>query len=280
MRIIVCTKRDLIGCTLLNEVLPQLSGHHVTVLLSDKTRNAETTVPELGELKYLERDLPIGTLFPMIDRLVETGGDPDWSRPALATFASVPERFGVAVRVMDSITRPETVDLVRSLAPDIIISIRFSHIFRRSVFDIPRFGTFNVHPGELPRYAGLFPSMRTMADGDAKLGCTLHRVDDGIDTGPVVGIGFEDVHPGRSLLWHIPRTYRPGIALFMEMLKTLERGETVTETVQDPSGRIYASMPDAAAFADFKAKGFRLYDPGEYRDMLAGFLPPALSLAR
>ncbi len=266
MRVIVCTKRDLIGCIQLNQVLPRLAGAEVMVLLSDKTRGAETTVPELGELKFLERELPIDTLFPLID---EVGGN-----AAMATFHAIPERFGVPVRVVHSIAKPETVALVRDFQPDIIISIRFSHIFRRSVYAIPRFGTFNVHPGALPRYAGLFPSMRTIADGETRLGCTLHRVDDGIDTGPVVGIGYEDIDPGRSLLWHIVRSYRPGIELFLDMLARLEKGESVPETVQDPAGRQYASMPDAAAFADFRAKGFRLYDPAEYRDMLAPFLPP------
>ena len=37
------------------------------VFLSNKTRDAELKIPELSVLKYLERDLPIKTLFPMIE---------------------------------------------------------------------------------------------------------------------------------------------------------------------------------------------------------------------
>ncbi|MGE4280739.1 MAG: formyl transferase [Magnetospirillum sp.] len=266
MRVVLCTKRDLAGALVLNQVLPKLVGDEVVVLLSDKTRPVEKDVPELAEMKFLERDLPVDTLFPLIDR------DP-CPDTALATFEGVVARYGVEMRVVDSINDAETEEFLRAFAPDIMLSARFSLIFRRNVFDIPRYGTYNVHPGALPRYAGLFAPFRCMLEGGDSIGCTLHRVDDGIDTGPIIGIGWLPVDPSRSLLWHVVNTYGTGLELFFHMLDGLRRGEEPQPQIQDSSQRAYGSLPGAEAFAAFHQKGLKLFDPQEYMEILHGFVP-------
>jgi hypothetical protein len=271
LRIIVCTKRDLAGALVLNQLLPRLAGCTVTVLLSDKTRPAEQTVPELVELKYLERGLPIDTLFPLIDRIGGDGG-------RMATLEGVARRFGVPVTQVDDINSPSAVALVEAFAPDVMVSIRFSHIFKRRVFELPRWGTYNLHPGALPRYAGLFAPFRAMVDGEDRIGCTVHRVDDGIDTGPVVGVGWLPVRSDRSLLWHVVNAYRPGLGLFLGMLDVLGGGGGVEAAPQDFAERRYGSMPDAAGFAAFRARGLRLFDPVEYAALLAEFMPEGMGV--
>lgn len=281
LRIIVCTKRDLAGALILNQVLPKLAGDDVLVLLSDKTRPVENAVPELAEMKFLERDLPVDTLFPLIDGMDAGAGAAanDGSLAPLATFHGIARRFGVPVKVISEINDPAGEQLVRDFAPDLMLSVRFSLIFKRRVFDIPRFGTYNVHPGALPRYAGLFAPFRCLVDGDPRIGCTLHRVDDGIDTGPVVGIGWLPVEARRSLLWHVLHTYDSGLALFFAMLEMVRVGQQPESWVQDRSQRVYGSLPDVESFATFWSKGYRLFDPKEYMDILGGFLPPGEGFA-
>lgn len=270
LRLIVCTKRDLAGALILNQVLPLLAGDEVLVLLSDKTRSVENAVPELAEMKFLERELPIDTLFPLVDSMGAEG--------ALATFDGLARRFGVPVKILSDINGPDGEALVRDFAPDVILSARFSLIFKRNIFEIPRLGTYNVHPGALPRYAGLFAPFRCLVEGGDRIGCTLHKVDDGIDTGPVIGIGWLPVDTGRSLLWHVLNTYRPGLDLFFAMLAELRQHRLPEPWVQDRSLRKYGSLPDSASFAIFWAKGYRLYDPKEYMDILRAFLPVGAEL--
>jgi hypothetical protein len=271
MRIIVCTKRDLAGALILNQLMPRLAGDEVLVLLSDKTRPTEKAVPELSEMKFLERDLPIDTLFPLVDMAGDQG-------QKLATFAGIAARYGVPIKVIDDINGPDGAALVRDFAPDIILSARFSLIFKRHIFEIPRLGTWNVHPGALPRYAGLFAPFRCMVDGGDRIGCTLHRVDDGIDTGPVVGIGWLPVEPERSLLWHVVNTYPPGIELFLDMLAGLRAGRQPRVVAQDRTQRQYVSLPADERFVEFRERGLRLFDPKEYMDILRGFLPPGMAV--
>lgn len=271
MRIIVCTKRDLAGAQILNDVLERLRGHTVMVLLSDKTRPVENGFAELAEMKFLERDLAVGTLFPLVDAIGGPGGK-------LATFNGAAARYGVPIKIIADVNDPAGEALVRDFAPDLILSARFSLIFKRHIFEIPRLGTYNVHPGALPRYAGLFAPFRCLMDGADRIGCTLHLVDDGIDTGPVIDIGYLPVKPERSLLWHVVNTYRPGVDAFYRMLDGICAGKMPEPWVQDRSQRIYGSLPDQTAFDKFRKMGFRLYDPVEYLKILQAFLPPGSTI--
>ncbi len=52
---------------------------------------------------------------------------------------------------------------------------------------VPRHGALNVHPSLLPRHRGASPIPATILAGDAWTGVTLIRMDEGLDTGPIVG---------------------------------------------------------------------------------------------
>lgn len=272
-RILVCTKMDLAGALILNFLLPRLGDCEVTVLMSEKTRPVENAVPELAEIKFFERDLPVDVLFPLLDRAGMGAGG-----ASLLTFDGLARRYGIGIESISDLNGPEGEARLRAFAPDLTISARFSLIFKPNTYEIPRFGTYNVHPGALPRYAGLFAPFRCMLDGSDAIGCTLHRVDKGIDTGPIVGIGYLPIERRRSLLWHVVNTYRPGLELFLGMLDGLRQGREPDCSAQDLGLRQYVSLPGAEPFADFRAKGLKLFDPGEYLDILSGFLPPDMAM--
>lgn len=267
MRIIVCTKRDLAGALVLNQLMPHLAEDRVMVVLSDKTRPAEKAQPDLAEMKLLERDLPIDTLFPLVD---ESGAE----GAPLLTFDGIAAHYGVPFKTLSEINSPDALALFRDFAPDLILSVRFSLIFKRPILDLAPLGTWNVHPGALPRYAGLFAPFRSMLEGQKAIGCTLHKVDEGIDTGPVVGIGWLPIRRERSLIWHVARAYRPGIELFLGALAGLRHGREPVLQVQDGSQRVYVSMPTDAQFRAFHDSGLRLSDVEEYLDIIRDFLPP------
>ncbi|MBC7906329.1 MAG: methionyl-tRNA formyltransferase [Rhodospirillaceae bacterium] len=272
LRIIICTKHDLYGALVLNQLLPHLVGDQVMVWLSDKTRPVEKAVPELAEMKFLERDLLMDTIFPLVDMAGAGSGE-------LATFNGLAARHGVASKIITSVNDPEMEAVIRDFQPDLIFSARFSLIFKPNIINIPRLGIWNIHPGALPRYAGLFAPFRCIVDGGDRIGCTVHRIDEGIDTGPVQGIGWLKVDPARSLLWHVVNSYGPGVDVLIDMLAGIRQGRLPEPWVQDRSLRAYRSLPDAEQFAKFWETGFRLYDPREYMELLRRFLPPGLSAA-
>jgi methionyl-tRNA formyltransferase len=265
MRLILCVKRDLHGAIFLNRLLPQLVGHHIRVLLSDKTRPAEDAIPALAELAFLERTLPIGRLLPLIDRGGQAG---EW-----LSFETLTETYAVPCDVVASINDDTTVSHLREFAPDLIISARFSYIFKAATIAVPRHGVINVHPGDLPYFAGLFAPMRSVAEGRPELACCLHWIDTGIDSGPIIATRRLPYRPEQDLLSQIAELYPLAIEPLLEIIGGLERGDPIPVTPQDRSQRRYRSMPDAAEVAAFLSAGNRFWAPDSYDRLLSRFLP-------
>lgn len=79
---------------------------------------------------------------------------------------------------------------------DLLVIYGFNWILPPSVFTLPRFGTINIHASMLPRYRGPAPVLWALRNGDPDIGVTVHRIDEGVDTGPVLeqrgGIPLDD----------------------------------------------------------------------------------------
>jgi methionyl-tRNA formyltransferase len=70
--------------------------------------------------------------------------------------------------------------------PDLLVIYGFNWILPAAVFRLPRLGTINIHRSLLPRYRGAAPVLWAIRNGDPEIGVTVHRVDDGVDTGPIL----------------------------------------------------------------------------------------------
>ena len=268
MKILFCTKNDIFGAVILNKILPQLKDHTVKVLLSDKTRAEENSVPELVEEKFLERDLPLNLIFPLVDAQNLTG--------ELLTFAGCAKKFKIDISTILNINHAESEKMIRDWAPDIIISARFSLIFKSNIEQIPPLGIFNIHPGALPGYAGLCAPLRGLLHGDKQLGCTLHQVDDGIDTGPIYAVGYLTAQPEKSVFGHIAQLYELGLVNLMKLLSDISEGQRPTLQVQDPAAFRYFRLPDATAFAELRARGVEPVSYEIYSDLIKQFIPPEI----
>jgi len=66
------------------------------------------------------------------------------------------------------------------------ISVGFMEIIKEDVFSAPKYGILNLHCGKLPEYRGRAPISRTIIDGNESQFITLHKIDSGVDSGPVL----------------------------------------------------------------------------------------------
>jgi folate-dependent phosphoribosylglycinamide formyltransferase PurN len=273
MRLLICAKNDLAANLAVNHLLRRFSGDAVGIWLSDVERPAELADPDLRTLRFFERQLPQSWLWPLL------GSAGDAADQRFLSFAELARRHECPLAVVSGLRRPEMQDRLAALEPDVVVSIRFSHIFPKALLDVPRLGVLNLHPGDLPGYAGLFAPFHQLLDGRPALGCTLHWVDEGIDTGPVIARRFMPVEQHRSLLWHVCRLYPHGVEVLAEVLHELRAGRPVPGEVQNPDGRRYHRLPDRAAFDRFQADGWKIVDYDDYEELLSAYRPSPLARA-
>ncbi len=119
----------------------------------------------------------------------------------------------------------------------------FPFILPKNIIELPEKGFINFHYGLLPQCRGPQPILWHILNGDAEGGITLHRMDDGIDTGPIIlqeklPIGPADTYGIlQSKLAHL------GAKSAATLLKILSFGSIIPSTAQDETKAKYYKNP-------------------------------------
>lgn len=257
MRIAICVKKDIYGLLAARILAAGLGFAQLRFFCSVKTRDVENAVPALRLMKLLEREVAIDALAAQQPEMPGMPHPDDWV-PLADLHAD-----GGARTLLD-------------FRPDIVVSARFSLIFPQRVIDaVPR-GIVNVHPGMLPGYRGLFAPFWQILHKEPELGCTVHVVDRGIDTGPILGIARVPFDPARSLMWHTAALYRGGVRIAAGAAASLARG-IAPDAARQPAAGAYYRFPSAE---DFAALPVRISDPLDYAALLEEAFAPPLPAAR
>jgi methionyl-tRNA formyltransferase len=82
----------------------------------------------------------------------------------------------------------EALDILRALAPDLMVVIAYGLILPQAVLDIPKYGCVNVHASLLPRWRGASPIQQALLHHDASTGITIMQLDQGMDTGDILSM--------------------------------------------------------------------------------------------
>ncbi|MGW7055982.1 phosphoribosylglycinamide formyltransferase [Streptomyces sp. NPDC054887] len=110
------------------------------------------------------------------------------------------ERAGLPTfvrRVKDYGTREEwdaaLAEATAAYEPDLVVSAGFMKIVGKAF--LARFGgrCVNTHPALLPSFPGAHGVRDALAYGAKVTGCTVHFVDDGVDTGPIIAQGVVEI---------------------------------------------------------------------------------------
>ena len=154
---------------------------------------------------------------------------------AVAKFAA--ER-GLCVRTPVSLRNPEAQEEFAALKLDAAVVVAYGLLLPKPILDAPKLGCFNLHASLLPRWRGAAPIQRAIEAGDAETGVMAMRMDEGLDTGPV--LLTEKIAIGRKVCGEVQSELsRIGAALMVRAMAMLEKGEAV-ETPQAEDGVTYA----------------------------------------
>ena len=144
-----------------------------------------------------------------------------------------------------SMRDPMVEKLIHDAAPDVIAVACFPWLIPASIRSIPKSGCLNLHPSLLPRWRGPEPLLWTLLSGDAETGATIHLMDDGYDTGPILlqrQIPVPEGVSGHSLEWELAEL---GGDLLVEAIRLHVIGETKPIN-QDESQATFAPSPGAS----------------------------------
>ena len=122
---------------------------------------------------------------------------------------------------------------------DAAIVVAYGLLLPKPILDAPKLGCFNLHGSLLPRWRGAAPIQRAVMAGDAETGVMVMRMEEGLDTGPV--LMAERIAIGRKTAGEVSDMLaRLGANLMVRALAALDRG-SIAEAPQSEDGVTYAS---------------------------------------
>ncbi|MGC1521646.1 MAG: methionyl-tRNA formyltransferase [Steroidobacteraceae bacterium] len=139
----------------------------------------------------------------------------------------------------------QALQILRELSLDALIVVAYGLILPRAALETPSLGCINIHASLLPRWRGAAPIQRALLAGDANTGITIMRMEEALDTGPVLATRELDVGARDTAQVLHDRLSQLGAELIVATLNELERGR-IHETPQPATGHTYAAKIDKA----------------------------------
>jgi methionyl-tRNA formyltransferase len=188
-------------------------------------------------------------------------------------------RLGLPVYQPERIRRPESVEQLKQLHPEIMVVVGYGQIIPQSIIDIPPKGIVNVHASLLPKYRGAAPIQWAIANGETRTGITTMRIDAGLDTGDMLlkwetGIGPEEdalelgrrlAEAGAQLLVRTlsenppPVKQNPDEATLAPILKKEDGLIDWTWPAQKIFNRVRGFLPWPGAYTTFRGQLFHIW---------------------
>lgn len=248
-------------------------------------------MPELVRAVFLGNDI---WSVPTLERLAVTGDvevvlvvtNPPrpagrGSKLAATAVADAARRLALPLDETETTRGAPFLDRLRSFAPDVSVVVAYGELLSSDVLNAPRLGSVNLHFSLLPRWRGASPVQHAILAGDPVTGVTVIRMDEGLDTGPVLARREQAIRPdddagslgarlatiGAELIAGVPRALAEGLAIPSPQSGTatiapkLGPADRALDWMQ-PAGalvrRIRAFAPDPGANASFRGGALKL----------------------
>jgi hypothetical protein len=142
------------------------------------------------------------------------------------------------VREFPHINHPDVVTLARELKPD-ILAVFGTSLIRGDLLKEGRLGIANLHGGLSPEYRGADCTFWALYNREPeKIGCTLHWIDAGIDTGRLIAHVSPEIKPDDDELGLFWRSVENSAGVYAEFLRRVAAGENFGQS-QPHKGRLY-----------------------------------------
>jgi len=136
-----------------------------------------------------------------------------------------------ALRHHLQVYQPEDVNAASSLSqiryqkPDLIVVVAYGQILKKPLLELPERGCWNVHASLLPKYRGASPIAAAIRDRQRKTGVTIMQMNEGLDTGDMLGNVATRIRPGETTGMLHDRLAGKGAPLLLGLLDRAEKGK-------------------------------------------------------
>ena len=159
---------------------------------------------------------------------VVTQPDKPKGRGKKMMFSAVKEKaleYGLTVYQPEKVKDSDFVQVLKELAPDIMVVVAFGQILSEEILNIPKYGCINVHGSLLPEYRGAAPIQWSIIHGREYGGVTTMYMAKGLDSGDMILKAQEKIRDDDTYGSLYDRLSVIGADLLIKTLGLIESGE-------------------------------------------------------
>jgi len=172
------------------------------------------------------------------------------------TLQQLAGAYGLNVIERSDLNSENFRELIRKYDADLFISVASSIIFKKDLINIPRLDCINIHNAPLPKYRGMLPNFWQLYHGETEAGITVHRIEEGIDTGDIISQHFVQIETDDSLHDLIIKTKKEDAKIIMQVIEDY-RNDQISYRKMEGEGS-YFTFPTHEDVREFRKRGNRL----------------------
>lgn len=171
------------------------------------------------------------------------------------------EQLGIPVAQPEKIkTNPEFEARLRALEPEAIVVVAYGRIVPSWMLRLPPLGNLNLHASLLPKYRGAAPIQWAIANGETITGATTMRIDEGLDTGPILLAEDLPIGPHQTAEEIAPLLAECGAGLMLETLRGLKDGSLRPRPQDGSAATLARILTREDALIDFSRSAQQIYN--------------------
>jgi methionyl-tRNA formyltransferase len=145
------------------------------------------------------------------------------------------EELGLPIAEVENVNTPESIARIRELSPRVMLVIAFGQKLGSDLLGAAPGGAINLHASLLPKYRGAAPINWAIARGESQTGCTVFRIVNKMDAGPIFAQDATDIHPEETAGELHDRLADLGVQTVQAALAMFELDENAVGIPQDES---------------------------------------------
>ena len=122
----------------------------------------------------------------------------------------------------------EVESIVSELKPDLVVTIAYGQLIKKTALTIPSYGWINIHFSALPKWRGAAPVQHAIMHGDSQIGVSIFKLDEGMDTGPVYVTKLTDIDANETTTELLQRLSLIGAEMTLQVLEMIKAGKEPT----------------------------------------------------
>jgi len=171
------------------------------------------------------------------------------------------EKYGFPVLQPERLKDPAAIQWVSARSPDLLVLAFVTDFVPKTMIDSATHGGINYHPSLLPKYRGGSAMNWAVIKGEKETGVTIHRIDEGVDTGPIIIQKSVPIDPHDTIkTLYFQKLYPLGIEMIAEAVRLI-REDRACPRVQNHSRASYQPViQESDVIIDWTLPTQQIYD--------------------